>query len=395
MRPRRALRAYVAIAVVLATLPACTGEPSTGNDRGEPTPTTPVGAADEPSLEAFLAAPGEAMEALKANYRDLVTVDTFVFDNAPAAVYERHRYVQGRMIRARTGAQHDVALRIDVFTDQDGARGFLPTYHKRRYIHQRVSVPGWPGFANFQPLDQVQDISYSFVHSRAVVHVTLNHGRFGDEEAAASELGMALDVVKASLDVTVPIPHRASQTPTAAPEESPTPTEAPGTPPTLEDYLAASVVAVEALAFEYPELYAHHVSPYDTALAEVEDLREQHGWRDGRSVNATTLTGPITIRFRLDVFDDVKGARAFRAGHDERVFVGDPVKLPGWPDTADFVTADDTQSISYSFVRGPAMIRLRLGYHGLGDDPEEAAAELATALDIIQASLNETVPITD
>lgn len=109
MLPYRAFRASVAIVVVLAALPGCTGDQPTGNDRGETTPTTTVGAAGEPSLEALLAAPAEAMEALKANYPDLVTVDTFALDGTPTAVYERHGYVQGGLIHARTGAKHDVA----------------------------------------------------------------------------------------------------------------------------------------------------------------------------------------------------------------------------------------------------------------------------------------------
>lgn len=393
MLPFRGFQAFVAAVVTLATLPGCTGDGSARHDGGGPPQSATIGASGEPSLDALLAAPAEAIAALKVDYPDLVTVDTFMFDSTPTAVYQRHRYVRGRLIQARTGNQHDVALRLDVFADQDEARGFLATYHRRRYIHQSVSVPGWPDVANFQALDQVQDILYSFVRGRSVVHLTLDHGRFDSKETAAAELGRALDLVNASLDETVPIRHGANGTPTATPEGEMTPTEAPRTPPALEDYIAAAVVAVEALAFEYPELYAHQTSPYDPVLSEVEDLREMHGWRDGTSVSATTLAGPTAIRLRLDVFDDVDGARGFRAGHDERIFVDDPVKVPGWPGTANVAISGEVQNISYSLTHGPAMIRLRLGYHGLGEGPEAVAAELSTALDIVQASLNETVPV--
>lgn len=204
MQPLRRFRALVATAAALGSLAACTGdEPADRDGGGTPTPTVAISSG--PSLAALLAAPAEAMEALTAEYPQLAIVDTIRLDRAASDdVHEQHAFVEGVILSASTGLPHSVNLRLDVFANQDDARAFLDVYRERRYIHELVAVPGWPGVANFQAFEQAQDISYSFVHGRAVVYLELDHGRFDSPEAAAAALGTALDIVQASFDETVP-----------------------------------------------------------------------------------------------------------------------------------------------------------------------------------------------
>lgn len=201
----RGFQAFVATVGVLVAATGCTdGEPAdTGGGRTAiPTITTP----DAQSLEALLAAPAEAMEALKAEYPGLAIVDTTELDVSPFDdVRERYGFVDGVVVEASSGDLSSMFLRLEIFADPGGAHSVLALERDRSYVDELVEVPGWPEVANFRVVEGRQDIWYGFVHGRAAVHLILEGGRFDSPEAAAAELGTALDIVQASLNETVPI----------------------------------------------------------------------------------------------------------------------------------------------------------------------------------------------
>lgn len=174
----------------------------------------------------------------------------------------------------------------------------------------------------------------------------------------------------------------------------------PTADPTVEALLASVVDAVRALEVEYPNLSYQDPVRYDSFDPQDprKHLYDQHGFVEGTRVIALNST-PRDLQLRIDVFgsrDGADGFRAdfedeFRATYEEEFHDHELVEVPGWPGTANFRTFDG-QFVSYTFVHGPAAVWLRLWTVEF-ESPAAAGVELGTALDLVQASLDETVPI--
>lgn len=175
----------------------------------------------------------------------------------------------------------------------------------------------------------------------------------------------------------------------------------PTADPTVEDLLAAAGTAVGVLETEYPDMDFRFSERYNSIQPgdERQGIYEKHGFVEGKRVGGVDESQNEAI-LRLDVFGSQDQARGFRTDFEEQYhfndevwsYVGDPVEVPGWPRTAHFQTQLGSQQISYIFVHGPAAVWLRLRAVEF-DSPEAAGVELANVLDLVQASLNETVPI--
>lgn len=161
--------------------------------------------------------------------------------------------------------------------------------------------------------------------------------------------------------------------------------------PSLEVLLAAPAEAVEALNAEYPGLVVIDTVRYDRATSA--DVYERYGFEEGVLLEAS-IGAWHSLLLRFDVFADHDSAGELLALNRERSYVDELVEVPGWPEVANFRVVKNRQDIWYGFVHGRAVVHLILE-GGRFDSPEEAAAELGAALDIVQASLNETVPITE
>jgi hypothetical protein len=179
------------------------------------------------------------------------------------------------------------------------------------------------------------------------------------------------------------------------PSASPVGTATPESQETIQDALvAAALDAGLALKDLYEESRVIGINPQDPTVGPVSDLYEAHGFIDGTTV--TTETGiSQSVVIELNVLGSASDAEAFHAGHRERTPLHDPVDVPGWPRPADLNFYLGT--IWYSFVYGPAWVRVLLSHH-LGFESREAAvaelsAELGEVLDVVLATLTEKVPL--